>query len=373
MTLIDLNLHDIFNPITILVLGNIPMGDTVYKSELVDWAYYFSTPASPIMCGIMDLHDFVMVYLTFIVFFVTFTLLVILKSSTIKEDEKDIKKYYKIKSIYDVKFDHNTLLETTWILVPSMILFTIAIPSFVILYAMDIIPEHDFSIKVIGHQWYWSYEYIMENFTSFTTMNVGRFWSMHFETEDLYRYSFDSYMIPTDELKFNHQCRLLDTTNPLVIPVLKYASLTITSVDVIHSFAVPTLGIKVDAVPGRLNTIALYIMKSGHYYGQCSELCGVNHGFMPIEIYAVDLIGFSIYKAALASNLLNSDLITDVVNSNNTELANNSSHHPSWRSREGGVVYWPGANELNFLKMLEQRTHLNFGGKKHFALWNSCK
>jgi len=127
------------------------------------------------------------------------------------------------------------------------------------------------------------------------------------EYDTLYRYSFDSYMIPGDELKA-HQTRLLDTTNPLVIPVAKYASLTVTASDVIHSFAVPALGIKIDAVPGRLNTVSLYIMELGHYYGQCSELCGVNHGFMPIEIYCVDMVGFSIYKAALASKIVTKDI-----------------------------------------------------------------
>jgi heme/copper-type cytochrome/quinol oxidase subunit 2 len=127
------------------------------------------------------------------------------------------------------------------------------------------------------------------------------------EHETLYRYSFDSYMIPGDELQ-PHQIRLLDTTNPLVIPVAKYASLTVTASDVIHSFAVPALGIKIDAVPGRLNTVCLYIMELGHYYGQCSELCGVNHGFMPIEIYCVDMVGFSIYKAALASKIVTKDI-----------------------------------------------------------------
>jgi heme/copper-type cytochrome/quinol oxidase subunit 2 len=130
---------------------------------------------------------------------------------------------------------------------------------------------------------------------------------MH-EDEMLFRYTFDSYMIPGDELQSN-QLRLLATTNPLVIPVARYASITVTASDVIHSFAVPSLGIKIDAVPGRLNTVSLYIMEVGHYYGQCSELCGVNHGFMPIEIYCVDIIGFSIYKAALASRIVTKDNI----------------------------------------------------------------
>jgi heme/copper-type cytochrome/quinol oxidase subunit 2 len=143
--------------------------------------------------------------------------------------------------------------------------------------------------------------FLYDNMIETNIVNPGK------ENQMLNRYSFDSYMIPGDELKSN-QVRLLDTTNPLVIPVAKYASVTVTSCDVIHSFTVPSLGFKVDAVPGRLNTISMYIMELGHYYGQCSELCGVNHGFMPIEIYCVDMVGFSIYKAALASKIVTKDV-----------------------------------------------------------------
>ena len=293
----SLDLHDSQNLLTQLIVGD---NCQVFKTE--DWSLYFIKPASPIMYGIIDLHDFIMVYLVFIVFFVTFMLFIILKESTISEC-KEIRKFYKVKAIYNVKFNHHTQLETIWIVVPSLILLTIAIPSFIILYAMDIIPGHDFSIKVIGHQWYWSYEYIMNNL--FSLENSIKY-PLQIEHEMLYRYSFDSYMIPSEELNPS-QRRLLDTTNPLVIPIARYASVTVTSMDVIHSFAVPSLGIKVDAVPGRLNSVSMYIMELGHFYGQCSELCGVNHGFMPIEIYCVDLVGFSIYKAALASKIVSTE------------------------------------------------------------------
>lgn len=295
-----LDLHDLNNPLTKLITGQ-EHTINYYK----DWSVYFMKPVSPIMYGIMELHDFIMVYLTFIVFFVTFMLIIILKESTIKE-VKEIEKFYKVKALYNVKFNHHTTLETIWILIPSVILLTIAVPSFIILYAMDIVPSHDFTIKVIGHQWYWSYEYVMENIFLYDSMSYLAA-NPYKEHEMLYRYSFDSYMIPSDELKVN-QMRLLDTTNPLVLPVAKYASVTVTSSDVIHSFAVPALGIKIDAVPGRLNTVSMYIMELGHYYGQCSELCGVNHGFMPIEIYCVDMVGFAIYKAALASKIVTKDI-----------------------------------------------------------------
>jgi len=297
----DLDLHDIQNPLTRIIVGE---NSSINHAQ--DWGVYFLKPSSPIMYGIVELHDFIMVYLVFIVFFVTFMLGIILKDSTISEGS-ELTKFKKVRSLYNVKFDHHTNLETIWILIPSVILLTIAIPSFIILYAMDIIPSHDFSIKVVGHQWYWSYEYIMENVFSYDNMIDTSALKPYKDHEMLHRYSFDSYMIPSDELKFN-QTRLLDTTNPLVLPIAKYASVTVTSSDVIHSFTVPSLGFKVDAVPGRLNTISMYIMELGHYYGQCSELCGVNHGFMPIEIYCVDMVGFSIYKAALASKIVTKDI-----------------------------------------------------------------
>jgi len=298
----SLDLHDLNNPLTRLIIGDKP----IYSYYQDNWETYFVKPASPIMYGIMELHDFIMVYLVFIVFFVTFMLTIILKESTISESN-ELNKFFKVRSLYNVNFNHHTILETIWILIPTLILLTIAIPSFIILYAMDIIPSHDFSIKVIGHQWYWSYEYIMKNIFLFDSTVSGINNNVYKEYETLYRYSFDSYMIPGDELQ-SHQVRLLDTTNPLVIPIAKYASVTVTASDVIHCFAVPALGIKIDAVPGRLNTISLYIMELGHYYGQCSELCGVNHGFMPIEIYCVDMVGFSIYKAALASKIVTKDI-----------------------------------------------------------------
>nr|QFQ52402.1 cytochrome oxidase subunit 2 [Paramoeba aparasomata] len=319
----ELNFHDLKNPLTNLIIGN---GD-FHTFKSTDWSMYFIKPASPIMYGIIDLHDFIMVYLVFIVFFVTFMLLIILKESTISES-CEFNKFNRVKSLYNVKFNHHTQLETIWIIVPSLILLTIAVPSFVILYAMDIIPSHAFSIKVVGHQWYWSYEYIMNNLYSLSpgsrSINFNmesssphfRFKQNH-EHELLYRYSFDSYMVPSEELEPG-QTRLLDTTNPLVIPIARYASVTVTSVDVIHSFAVPSLGIKIDAVPGRLNTVSMYIMELGHFYGQCSELCGVNHGFMPIEIYCVDMAGFSIYKAALAAEIVSKeDIVSTCVDSLN--------------------------------------------------------
>ena len=188
-----------------------------------------------------------------------------------------------------------------------------------------------------------------------------------FDNELLHRYSFDSYMIPSEELNSGQQ-RLLDTTNPLVIPIARYASVTVTSMDVIHSFAVPSLGIKIDAVPGRLNTVSMYIMELGHFYGQCSELCGVNHGFMPIEIYCVDLVGFSIYKAALASKIVtNEDVVSTSVDfltkfcllqgfmpiDTNTTI---DSTCPKFKLNKNSSMYFGRSSDLRFMEKITAAT-----------------
>jgi cytochrome c oxidase subunit 2 len=158
---------------------------------------------------------------------------------------------------------HNTLIEVIWTAVPVMILVGIAIPSFKLLYEEDVIPKVELTVKAIGHQWYWSYEY-----------------------PDNGNFGFDSVMVPENELKPG-QVRLLDVDNHVVLPVGTTIRVITTAQDVIHSWAVPAFGVKVDSVPGRLNELWFKIDRPGTYYGQCSELCGVNHGFMPIQVEAV--------------------------------------------------------------------------------------
>jgi len=158
---------------------------------------------------------------------------------------------------------HNTVIEVIWTALPVMILVGIAVPSFRLLYAEDVIPKADLTIKAIGHQWYWSYEY---------PDNGG--------------FSFDSVMVPDTELKPG-QLRLLDVDNHVVLPVDTTIRIITTSLDVIHSWTVPAFGVKTDSVPGRLNETWVKIERPGMFYGQCSELCGVNHGFMPIQVEAV--------------------------------------------------------------------------------------
>ena len=158
----------------------------------------------------------------------------------------------------------NNIIEIIWTCIPAIILILIAIPSLSILYSIDENIEPSLTIKVIGHQWYWSYEY------------------PNFENE----IEFDSYMIPTSDLNLG-EFRLLESDNKVYIPVNTDIRLIVSSADVIHSWTVPSLGVKVDAIPGRLNQINFIINRPGKFFGQCSELCGSNHSFMPISIISI--------------------------------------------------------------------------------------
>ena len=160
-----------------------------------------------------------------------------------------------------------TLLEIVWTIVPAIILVLIAFPSLKILYLMDEVMDPALTIKAIGHQWYWSYEY------------------SDYQTETL---EFDSYMVPTSDLN-KGDFRLLEVDNRLVLPINTHVRILVTGADVLHSFAVPALAVKMDAVPGRLNQTGVFIKRPGIFYGQCSEICGANHSFMPIVIEAVSL------------------------------------------------------------------------------------
>lgn len=161
-------------------------------------------------------------------------------------------------------FSHHASLEIFWTITPSFILISIALPSFEMLYAMDAALSAQATIKVIGHQWYWSYE--------FYDMDMGSL-------------SFDSNIVFDSDLEFGTH-RLLQTDFPLILPVDMPIRFIITSTDVLHSWSIPSFGVKCDAVPGRLNQVMVFIKREGVFYGQCSELCGVSHGFMPIEVIA---------------------------------------------------------------------------------------
>jgi cytochrome c oxidase subunit 2 len=167
------------------------------------------------------------------------------------------------------KTTHNVLLEVVWTLIPVLILITIAIPSMKMLYYVDKTADAEMTLKITGNQWYWSYDY-----------------------PDDGGISFISNLVPEKDLK-EGQPRLLATDNPVVLPVDTNIKLLMTATDVVHSWAIPAFGVKLDAVPGRLNETWVRIDKEGTFYGQCSEICGTGHGFMPIEVHAVSRKAFA--------------------------------------------------------------------------------
>nr|AYU71309.1 cytochrome c oxidase subunit 2 [Agrilinae sp. 1 ACP-2013] len=154
-------------------------------------------------------------------------------------------------------------IELIWTILPALTLIFIALPSLQLLYLIDEIKNPLISIKSIGHQWYWSYEY-----------------------SDFKNLEFDSYMIPSQELS-NHHFRLLDVDNRTILPYNSQIRMLVTAADVIHSWTIPSLGVKIDATPGRLNQISFFMNRSGLFFGQCSEICGANHSFMPIVLESI--------------------------------------------------------------------------------------
>ena len=217
----------------------------------IDWQLGFQKPASDHMQNIFDLHTFVLIMMTAITIFVLILLIYVAI------------RFRKSANPNPSKRTHNALLETLWTAIPVLILIFMAVPSFKLLYEQDVIPEADMTIKVIGHQWYWEYQYPEHN--------------------DL---SFESYLIPDDELE-DGEPRLLTVDNRLVLPINKNIHVLVTAGDVLHSFAMPSLGVKKDAVPGRLNETWMRIDRPGIYRGQCSEICGTGHGYMPVVIEAL--------------------------------------------------------------------------------------
>nr|ASV48072.1 cytochrome c oxidase subunit II [Dendrobates leucomelas] len=189
---------------------------------------------------------------------------------------------YIITTLMSTKLSNtNTIdaqeIEMVWTIMPAVILIVIALPSLRILYLMDEIGNPDITIKTIGHQWYWSYEYS--------------------DFEDL---NFDSYMIPSKDLTLG-QFRLLEVDNRMTTPIGMTTRILITAEDVLHSWAVPALGVKADAIPGRLNQVSFLISRPGVYYGQCSEICGANHSFMPIVIESLPIKEFLSWSSSVNS------------------------------------------------------------------------
>jgi len=221
------------------------------------WQMNLQDPATPALDGMLFFHNYLTLFLIIIAVFVMWMLAFVIKNFN-----------EKINCIPQ-KFTHYSLLEIIWTALPAFILLLMAIPSFSLLYSLDELIDPSVTLKIVGHQWYWSYEY-----SDYADANLNQ------------SINFDSYLISADELT-RGAFRLLEVDNRVLLPVLTHIRLLITSIDVLHSWAVPSFGIKVDACPGRLSQASLFLKREGVFYGQCSEICGVNHGFMPIVVKSV--------------------------------------------------------------------------------------
>jgi cytochrome c oxidase subunit 2 len=245
-----------------LMIGAISVPAFADKPE--DWGIYLQDAASPAAERIHEFHYMMMYIITGIVLFVLALLLYVV---------------FRFRARPGVKpsmVTHNVMLEVLWTVIPVVILIVIAIPSFKLLYYVDRTETPDMTLKVTGYQWYWGYEY-----------------------PDHQGINFTSYMVPEKDLAAG-QVRLLSTDNPIVLPVNKNVQILVTAADVLHSWTVPSLGAKMDAVPGRLNETWVRINEPGTYFGQCSELCGKDHAYMPIEIKAVTQAEFDAWVAEKA-------------------------------------------------------------------------
>ena len=222
-------------------------GGTSFAAQPQPWEVTLQPAASPVMENIVWFHNFLFVLITLITLFVLALLVVV------------VVKFNARANPVPSKTTHNTLIEVAWTLIPVLILVGIAVPSFRLLFQQLDIPKADLTVKATGKQWYWSYSY-----------------------PDNGKFEFDSLLAQ------DKQPRLLGVDNEMVVPVNKVVRVLTTGADVIHAFAVPAFGIKIDSIPGRLNETWFKATKVGMYYGQCSELCGKDHAFMPIAVRVVN-------------------------------------------------------------------------------------
>nr|AKM70211.1 cytochrome oxidase subunit II [Ceratovacuna lanigera] len=209
----------------------------------------FQNSNSPLMEQLIFFHDHTIFIILMIMCMISYMIMFIIKNKFI-----------------NIKILENQLIEIIWTSTPPLILIFIAMPSLHLLYLMDEIKNPNMTIKIIGHQWFWSYEY-----------------------SDFPNIEFESYMINNNN---NNNFRLIEVDNKMIIPFKMNIRLLISSEDVIHSWTIPSLGIKIDAIPGRMNQINLYMNRPGMYFGQCSEICGFNHSFMPIQMESINMNKF---------------------------------------------------------------------------------
>jgi len=229
----------------------------------------FSESAAPSMEGIVNFHNHIMIVLCFIAIFVSWLIL------------NCIFCYSDFKISKNTSFTHSRELEIVWTTIPALILLFLATPSFTLLYSMDEIVNPVINFKIIGHQWYWSYES-----SDYTTCN-----------DQNNNIKYDCYMLVLDSLPETKKgyFRLLETNRRVLLPTETHLRLYVSAADVLHSWTVPSFGLKIDACPGRLNLVNLFIKRVGLFFGQCSEICGVNHGFMPISVIASDMSQYCSY------------------------------------------------------------------------------
>ena len=229
-------------------LSNASSTETLPK----DWQLGFSEPATELMSDVITFHSYILMPIITGISILVLALLLYIAY-----------RYNSNRNQIASSTTHNTVIEVLWTVIPVILLIIIAIPSFRILYTAETIPKADLTIKAIGNQWYWSYEY-----------------------PDYDDFSFDANMLQDEELS-DPSLRLLETDTQIVVPVNKVVKLLITSNDVLHAWTIPAFAVKKDAVPGRLNETWFKAEKTGTYYGQCSELCGPKHAFMPINVKVV--------------------------------------------------------------------------------------
>nr|AOW71055.1 cytochrome c oxidase subunit II [Siren intermedia texana] len=221
----------------------------------------FQDAASPIMEELLHFHDHALMAVFLISTLVLYIITIMMTTKLTNTNAMDAQE-----------------IEMVWTIMPAIILIVIALPSLRILYLMDEVSNPHLTVKAIGHQWYWSYE-----FTDYENL------------------TFDSYMIPTQDL-LPGQFRLLEVDNRMVVPMESPIRMLISSEDVLHSWALPSMGVKTDAIPGRLNQTTFIASRPGVYYGQCSEICGANHSFMPIVVETTPLNSFQSWSSSMLDN-----------------------------------------------------------------------
>jgi cytochrome c oxidase subunit II len=260
-----------------VIAGSVAVGGPAMAEQAVDWQIGMQAAATPVREHIDALNSELSIIITLITVFVLGLLAYVIIRFNAKRHP------------VPTQTSHNSLLELIWTAVPVLILLAIAIPSFKLMYYMDRTPKPDMTLKITGHQWYWTYEYPDS------------------------KLQFDSNVLSDDQDKKAGEPRMLGVDNPVVVPVGAVVRVLVTSTDVIHSWFMPALGVQEYAVIGRTNYAWMQIDRAGTYYGECNQICGVNHPFMPIEVKAVSKDDFNTWLAAAKKKFARNDESTPAV------------------------------------------------------------